>query len=185
MILLYGAGFITDKSELDTRAFARYLNMNIQPVKPGATRLKLADNTFGSYFVSEPRFAVTGGSGVRVLGRYLDGGAVGLAEKQFGKARLIFCGTPELDEKFLAETLKKAGGHLYSATGDICFAGYGVVTLHSRSAGQKTVWFPEAVDVWDVFENKMVARNVKSYSFSMPALETRVFLTGKNLVLEK
>ena len=57
--------------------------------------------------------------------------------------------------------------------------------MHSRSAGQKTVWFPEAVDVWDVFENKMVARNVESYSFTMPALETRVFLTGKNLVLEK
>ena len=81
----------------------------------------------------------------------------------------------------MAEWMRQAGVHCYTAPGDTLFAGYGIVTIHSRSSGSKTIRFPRKVDVWDVYEKKLVATQTEEISFTMNALETRVLQgrTGK------
>lgn len=179
VVILYGAGFVTDTANCDTAAMSKLLGMKIERIPAGATRMKSADGKLemGVLSVADPRFAVTDPQ-AKELARYLDNGAVALASAKLGRATLVFSGSPAVTEMFLANMLEQAGGHLYTAPGDVLFAGYGVVALHSRSAGEKVIRFPKTVDVYDLFGKKLVAQNVTSYRFKMSALETRVFLTG-------
>lgn len=107
-----------------------------------------------------PLFRVADGD-VEVLGRWADGSTAVAA-----KGTDVFCGTFQTDLPFLRMLAQRAGVHVYSGTGDPLEANERLVCLHAASAGQKTIRLPrKAEEVYDVFNRKVVARDVSEFSF--------------------
>lgn len=99
-----------------------------------------------------------------VLGTYEDGKtAVGL--RRTGCARSVFTGPWQLDVPFISEIYRRAGVHVYSETSDPIEAGDSLVTLHARFPGTKRIRLRRRTDVVDVYNRKLVAKDVDSFSF--------------------
>ena len=113
------------------------------------------------------------------MGRYANGGT-GAAVCATGKAKSVFCGTWRPDVKFLAEVVRLSGAHCFCETDDPVEASSCLVTLHARRAGRKTIRLPRKCDVLDVFERKMVARNVESFEFDAPLHSSHLFYYGND-----
>ncbi|MBQ6472760.1 MAG: hypothetical protein IJJ33_12315 [Victivallales bacterium] len=177
VVIPYGAAFVSKTQAVDAMSMSTHLGVEFAVIPPGTTEIQRCHDggVFGLDSSIPTRFAVNDAT-VKPLGHYLDGGAVALAEYAFGKATIIFCGSPMIPAELMAEWMRQAGVHCYTAPGDTFFAGYGIVTIHSRSSGRKTIRFPHKVDVWDVYEKKLAAIQTEELSFTMNALETRVFL---------
>ena len=127
-----------------------------------------------------PMFYVPHGKGIKELARYVDTELVGLAEKKTGAANSIFCGAYQLSPDFLITLAKKAGVHIYTRSKDPMEANDGLFTLHAREAGVKTVKLPNKVDVVDIFNRKVVARNVDEFTFKAPLHSSWLFYYGKD-----
>jgi hypothetical protein len=106
-----------------------------------------------------------------VLGRWADGSAAVAA-----KGTDVFCGTFQTDRKFLRLLTQRAGVHVYSETGDPLEANERLVCLHAATAGQKTIRLPhKAAEVYDVFNRRVVARDVSEFSFDAPLHSSWLF----------
>jgi hypothetical protein len=124
----------------------------------------------------EPMFRCVSEGG-DVFGRYANGdiGAVSLVT---GNARSVFCGTWRPDVRLLAEVERLAGVHRFCETDDPVEANSNLVTLHARRAGRKTLKLPGRTDVIDVFERKVVAFGVDSFSFDADLHSSHLFYYG-------
>ena len=110
----------------------------------------------------------------RVLGRYANG-AAGLASARTGNATSIFCGTYCLETPLLRQIAKSAGVFLFSDSLDPMEASGRFVTMHVRRAGMKTICLPRRTSVVDVFNRRLVARDVDSFSFDAPLHSSWLF----------
>jgi hypothetical protein len=71
-----------------------------------------------------------------------------------------------------------AGVHRFCETDDPVEANSNLVTLHARRAGRKTLKLPGRTDVIDVFERKVVAFGVDSFSFDADLHSSHLFYYG-------
>lgn len=120
-----------------------------------------------------PLFAV--GDADRTLATYAGGGEPAVAEKRTGKALSVYSGVWLYDVAFLRALAARSGVHSYVATDDPVEANDRLFTLHARRAGTKTVKLPRKTDVYDVFNRRLVARQVDAFSFEAPIHSTWLF----------
>ena len=139
----------------------------------------LADGSrVGSIGVSlSPVFAVK--SPERIYGRYLNG-SVGFASVATGPSVTLFSGTYRIEAPLLRTIAREAGVYLYSDSLDPVEANERFFTLHARRAGMKVVHLPRKVDVVDVFNRRLVARNVDSFSFDAPLHSSWLFYCAED-----
>jgi len=132
-----------------------------------------------------PLFAVTTPGG-DILGRYEDG-SVGAAVYRTGKSQSAFCGVWRPDLKFIRDLAARAGVRIYSESGDPLEANEALISFHARSAGKKTVKLFRKADVLDVFNQKIIARNVDEFSFEVKLHDSPLFYYGSDVdeVLKK
>ncbi len=123
-----------------------------------------------------PLFAVTTPNG-EVLGRYEDN-SVGAAEYKTGRAVTVFCGVWRPDMAFLRQIARRAGVKLYSESNDPLEANENLIAMHARSAGTKTVVLNKKCDILDVFNCKIIARNVDKFTFNSKLHESWLFYCG-------
>ena len=125
-----------------------------------------------------PIFYVKPAPGVKALAPYRDSELTAFAEKSGGKAVDIYIGSwhlPVALGKYLAE---KAGVHRYLDTADPVEANGRLFTLHTRYAGQKTIYLPVKTDVLDVFNRKIIARETDRFTVDAPLHSTWLFYYG-------
>lgn len=113
----------------------------------------------------------------RVFGRYANG-AAGLAEVRTGASRTIFSGSYYVDASFLKELAKSAGVHLFVEDLDVCEANTCFVSLHVRTAGLKTIRLPRKTTVVDVFNRRIVSRNVDAFTVDASLHSSWLFYYG-------
>ena len=94
------------------------------------------------------------------------------------KGNVIFYGGALLDADFVREAARTAGVHIYCETTDNLNAGNSIVSLHCNQPGTKTIRFPEATDIVDLFTGEVLGRGVTEITFPMEGFQTRVFITG-------
>ena len=123
-----------------------------------------------------PVFAVTDPQ-LRVLGRYEDGSA-GLASLKIGNSLSFFSGPWQLGLPFLSQVLKESGVHIFSESGDPMEANDNLIVLHARTPGKKKITLPRKATVLDVYANRIIARNVKSFEYNSALHETKLFYYG-------
>jgi hypothetical protein len=119
-----------------------------------------------------PLFRVKGD--VEVLGRYPDGNTA-FAVAKTGKARSVFYGSYHLDLPLLRKLASLGGVHRYVSSTDPVEANDDFFTLHARFAGKKTVRLPKRTSVYDVFGDRLVAKDVEEFSFDAPLHSSWLF----------
>ena len=118
------------------------------------------------------------------LGRYANGDCAFGAVKT-GNAQSVFYGSYFLDLPALRKLAKRAGVHLYIDTTDPMEANDSFVTLHARFAGRKVICLPQRTSVYDVFNNRTVARGVREFSFDAPLHSSWLFYCADDAEISK
>ncbi|MCQ2391296.1 MAG: hypothetical protein MJ240_07715 [Kiritimatiellae bacterium] len=112
------------------------------------------------------------------LGRYAANGEPAWAFKKTGLATTVHCGSYRMEMPFLREVAKRAGVWSFTANDDPVEANGAFLLLHARYAGKKHIRLPKKCDVVDVFNRKLVARNVDAFSFDSPLHASWLFYYG-------
>jgi len=112
------------------------------------------------------------------LGTYTANGKPAFTVKRTGRATTFFHGSYKLDLAALRIVAKRAGVFAFSETGDPVEANDAFFTLHARFNGEKCVRLPRRADVVDVFNRRLVARGVESFTYAAPLHSTGLFYFG-------
>ena len=125
------------------------------------------------YAVSDPQ--------ATVVAEYVATGATSLATREHkGGWKSAFFGDPYLTMELLRGLYAYAGVPVYDGQDDSVYAGAdGSLTIHGSSTGQRTVSLPRKASVYDVFDNKIIATNTRSFRAFVRARATRLFLWGE------
>ena len=126
-----------------------------------------------------PVFAVKPAKEITATGKYEDG-SIGYAVRKMGKATSIFCGAYQFDMPFLLDLLKKSGVHIYTESTDILEANSNLLMLHARFGGRKEITLPARTTVLDIFNRKIIGKNINKFSFEAPLHSTSMFYLGRD-----
>ena len=152
--------------------------VNVTNLQHPLTATGLQSLSFGAPYELDPLFAVQDPT-AEALGVYRDTGQVALAVKQVGRSRSVFCGSHILPPDLLRNLARAAGVHIYSDSGDVLHANDSFVMLHTGTAGEKTIHLPRRSDVVEVYEGKVLFRDVESFTLDEAAETTRLLYVGR------
>ena len=124
------------------------------------------------YAVSDPQ--------ATVVAEYVSTGATSLATREHKSGwKSVFFGDPYLTLELLRGLYAYANVPVYDAQDDSVYAGPdGSLTIHGSSTGQRTISLPRKASVYDVFDDKIIATNTRSFRAFVRARTTRLFLWG-------
>lgn len=86
----------------------------------------------------DPLFAIDD-SQTEIFGRYRHDGSPALGRKEMSDYTSWFIGVPPTDADLLRFIYRSAGAHIYNADRDIFYGGSGILTMHTKSGGDKTI----------------------------------------------
>lgn len=133
---------------------------------------------FPSVPTAAPRFVdpVRG----RVLATLADTAEPCVVQEEHGDWTAIVSLLPELPGGLLRRIATDSGVHLYGRSGDVVYAGGEFLGIHAVTAGEKRLYFPEAVsEVTDLLTGQPVCINGYFMDFSMETHQTRLFRVRK------
>lgn len=152
----------------------------------------LADVSFGAieYRTLAPVIAVDDENAV-TLGYHTEQngfgtGNVGFAVKEMSDENgnnwtSIYSAVPCIPADILRNILKHCGCHIYDETSsDVIYADNNYISVHSLFGGEKTITLPGNYTVYDVFNRKIIAKNVNGFTYTSDKSETRLFRISKN-----
>jgi hypothetical protein len=124
--------------------------------------------------------------GARVLGNvvYSEGRCrPGLGVKEYTEWKSIYSAVPNLPAWILRGMARYAGVHLYSEAGDVLYATKELLGVHTAGGGKRLYRLPEEVEVvYDLYEQREVAREVNQFRVELEPASTRLFYTGRRLI---
>ncbi len=126
-----------------------------------------------------PLFHVVPANGVKALGFYEDK-SIGLAEKRTNDAVDIFCGVWQFDVPFLTRLAEMAGVHIYQKSGDPMESNSHLVSLHARFPGKKEIVLPAPATVLDVYNGKILGKNLRKITFEASLHSSHLFYLGSD-----
>jgi hypothetical protein len=133
------------------------------------------------FFVDDP--------GAQILGQvvYSQGNCrPGFAVKAFPEWTSVYSAAPNLPAPVLRGIAHFAGVHIYSDAGDVLHAGRELLAIHTVEGGNRVFRLPRPVEViFDLFENRLIARNTAEFETSLPPASTSLFYTGMESRLRK
>jgi hypothetical protein len=136
--------------------------------------------------VEDPQ-AVTLGQVVYALGRCKPGFAI----KTFDGAdphaawSSVYMAAPDVPAPVLRGIARFAGVHLYSEEGDVLYAAPKLLSVHSVCGGTRTFRLSqEAEMVYDLFNERVLARNAAAFTTELPPASTALYFTGEMSLLE-
>jgi len=110
-----------------------------------------------------------------VLGRLTPGGKAGMAVREFGTWRSVYCASPTMSTALLRGLARYAGAHVYSRSDDPFYANHSYAMIHTATGGLKQITLPEPRDVYDALSGESVARATATIRLEIPEQTTRIF----------
>ncbi|OGV36361.1 MAG: hypothetical protein A2020_02475 [Lentisphaerae bacterium GWF2_45_14] len=96
--------------------------------------------------------------------------------KKFQDWTSIYATFYPIDGEILRNIAINAGVHIYSDNkDDVIYANKSFLAIHSINKGRRTIRLPYNADVYDMFEDKLVARNTKIFTFDFMKPDTKLF----------
>ena len=109
----------------------------------------------------------------------------GFGVKEFADWRSVYVAAPNIPAPVLRGVARYAGVHLYSEAGDVLFATPQLLGVHTVGGGERTFKLPgNAEVVYDLFERRMLARDVDRFDVSLAPAATALYYTGQADLLE-
>lgn len=125
----------------------------------------------------------------RILGQvvYSQGRCLpGLGVKVFPEWTSVYLAAPNVPAPVLRGLARFAGVHLYSEAGDVLYATPQLLALHTVAGGERTLALPAPAEVvYDLFEDRVVARNTARFQVSLAALSTALYYTGPEALVRQ
>ncbi|MDD5598635.1 MAG: hypothetical protein PHV82_11875, partial [Victivallaceae bacterium] len=119
------------------------------------------------------------------LARFLDSGKPGYAVKKFPGWTSVYVGSACIPANVLREIARFAGVHLYLENNEIVYHNRSFLAVHTNTGAERTIKLPSRSDVYDLFENKLIAEQVKEFPIFIPAKKTKLFYIGNRRELRK
>ena len=88
--------------------------------------------------VCDPLFSIDDPQ-AKIFGRYRHDQSPALGRKEFATHTSWFIGVPPTDPDLLRFIYKSAGVHIYNSDRDIFYGGSGILTMHTKTGGHKTI----------------------------------------------
>ena len=126
--------FVRETTGLDLRRVEIPGKATIETLPPLGDRLEysLADAAVSPLFAVHDEDAT-------VLGRFVGGGQVAIASKRFADHTSWYAALPAWSSEIFRRLIAQTAAHRYSEEGDVVYAGGGLVTLHTKVGGRRTV----------------------------------------------
>lgn len=144
-------------------------------------------NPIGPLFHLEDPDTVTLGQVVYSLGRCKPGFGVktftgaGTAETWSS----VYLAAPDLPAPVLRGIARFAGVHLYNEDGDVLYATPQLLSVHSVAGGKRSFQLPQPVEVvYDLFNKKLIARQVNAFDVELPPCSTVLYFTGNEQLVK-
>ena len=109
------------------------------------------------------------------LGRLSPEGKVGMAVREFGQWRSVYCASPIMSTSLLRGLARYAGVHVYSTTDDTFFANNNYAMIHTATAGMKEIRLPRPSDVSDALTGESLGQATATIRLDIPEKTTRIF----------
>lgn len=119
-------------------------------------------------------------SSAKILGVVAENGKPGFAMKKNGNTTHFYSTVPGLNNEVIRSIAKIAGVHVYTEKNDAVFPGKNFLVLHSAFDGEHTIKLPEKGDFYEVFDEKLIAKNVSEIKLNLKKGETKLFFTGNH-----
>jgi len=116
---------------------------------------------------------------------FTDTGKPGLVVKEMNGWTSIYSGSVAVPSKVLRNIAKKANVHLYTDTDDIVYTNKSLLGMHLATEGKKQIKLPAKMDVYDLFEKRLIGKDIDTFEISAPKYSTVLFFTGDYCELEK
>jgi len=112
-----------------------------------------------------------------ILGKYTyDESKVGFCVKSMPNWHSVFIGTPYAPPSIFRGIAKFSGVHIYNYTDDVCYISKRYIVLHTLGAGKRQISLPKVSNVYDLFSEKQIAKNVTSFEIECPARSTTILM---------
>jgi hypothetical protein len=127
-------GFVRETTGLDLRRVEVPGKATIETTPALGDRLEysLVDTTVS------PLYALHDGDAT-VLGRFASTGDVAIASRRFADHTAWYAALPAWSSEIFRRLFAQTAAHRYSEEGDVVYAGGGLVTLHTKVGGRRTV----------------------------------------------
>ena len=119
--------------------------------------------TFGSLENCAKRFYADDSNAV-TLGVYPSTGLASMAIRDMGTWTSLFTVTSNMPASIYREIARYAGVHIYNESNDTLYANRSLVCIHPASAGDRTLRFPERMNVRDMLTDQVLATDVDEYT---------------------
>ncbi len=109
----------------------------------------------------------------------------GLGVKQFHPGTpqswtSIYVATPNVPPAVLRGIARFADVHLYNEDGDVLYATPELLSVHTVSGGPRLFELPAPAElVYDLFHDRVMARDAAQFTVQLPPASTALFFTGK------
>ncbi|MBI4024196.1 MAG: beta-galactosidase [Verrucomicrobia bacterium] len=157
-----------------------------QALAPGY-RIKPSDyqGTPGFPFEIGPIFHVQD-SAAEVLGKYVHNGKTAIASKEINGATSVYLAIPCLNAALLRSICRAAGVHFY-CDGDLLLdANRHLIAITATADGfDGVVALPAPNTVYDVFERRMIGKNLNRFQASVRPLTTALYYYGSESEVKK
>jgi len=131
-----------------------------------------AGASYGTDIAIGPVFSVDD-PGAQVLGRYADGRA-GLAVRRGDGWTSIYSAAPTMPSWLLRNIAREASVHLYLESDDTLYANRSLLGLCVNEGGERLLRLPARCDVYDLFEERWLARGVRELRLEMGPWSTKL-----------
>lgn len=111
----------------------------------------------------------------KVLANFLTSGVPALSMKETAGFTSVFCGAKYVHADLVRSIAAYAGCHIYCDSDDVLYADRHYVVFHASSDGRKTLYFPEKVSPYEVYEEKYYGNQVSEITFDVYLGETKTF----------
>lgn len=75
--------------------------------------------------------------------------------------------------------------HIYCDTDDVFDANDFFIMIHASTSGRKIIKLKEKTDVIEIFQQKILGKNLKEIRLDLRKGRTAVFFTGSSVILEQ
>jgi hypothetical protein len=97
-----------------------------------------------------------------------------LACKMINGTNSVYSISASLPPSFYRELARQAGVHIYNDEDDTLYVSKSYLTVNANGAGQRTICFPEPVNIYDAVTEQMLAEKSKTFELDMRNKETRM-----------
>lgn len=102
----------------------------------------------------------------------------GLAVKRSPEWTSVYCAAPNIPAWLLRSIARTAGVHIYNDADDPLYVSRSFLAIHTNVAGERALRFPQPTSLFEVFEQKQIARDAREVKLDLPAKHTAFYFLG-------